>query len=65
VSQNNRGASPPDKGEYRPQGGEGVGVKKSQIIWFNSAPEAHASLNKILKPGDVILFQNDWGDQYV
>ena len=36
-----------------------------QIIWFNSAPEAHAGLKNILKPGDVILFQNDWGDQYV
>jgi len=39
--------------------------KKPQIIWFNSALEAHAGLKDILKPGDVILFQNDWGDQYL
>lgn len=36
-----------------------------QLIWFSTAQEAHAALPKILKPGDVILFQNDWGDQYV
>ncbi len=35
------------------------------IFWFNSAPEAHAALKNILKPGDVILFQNDWGDNYL
>lgn len=39
--------------------------KKPQIIWYNTAQEAHASLSKILKPNDVILFQNDWGDQYL
>jgi UDP-N-acetylmuramoyl-tripeptide--D-alanyl-D-alanine ligase len=38
---------------------------KTQIIWFNTALEAHAALATILKPGDVILFQNDWGDQYI
>lgn len=35
------------------------------IIWFNTAEEAHKSLGNILKPEDVILFQNDWGDQYL
>ncbi len=40
-------------------------AKKPQIIWFDSALEAHAALKNILKPGDVILFQNDWGDQYI
>ena len=38
---------------------------KPEIIWFNTAQEAHQSLPKILKPGDVVLFQNDWGDQYL
>ncbi|OGB70389.1 hypothetical protein A2Y26_00230 [candidate division CPR2 bacterium GWD2_39_7] len=37
----------------------------SQIIWFDTAEEAHQALGGILKPNDVILFQNDWGDQYV
>lgn len=52
---------------------EGInGSTKSQvpstnpaIILFNTAQEAHAGLKDILKPGDVILFQNDWGDQYL
>jgi UDP-N-acetylmuramyl pentapeptide synthase len=34
-------------------------------IWFDTVQEAHASLDKILKPGDVVLFQNDWGDSYL
>lgn len=39
--------------------------KSENIIWFNSALEAHAALKNILKPNDVILFQNDWGDNYL
>jgi len=39
--------------------------ENTKIIWFNSALEAHAGLKNILKPGDVVLFQNDWGDQYL
>jgi len=42
-----------------------MGVKKPEIIIFDSATEAHAALGKILKPNDVIVFQNDWGDQYI
>lgn len=41
------------------------GKTAPQIIWFNSAQEAHASLGKILKPKDVVVFQNDWGDNYL
>jgi UDP-N-acetylmuramoyl-tripeptide--D-alanyl-D-alanine ligase len=44
---------------------EEKGFKKEDIIWFDTADEAHKSLGNILKPGDVILFQNDWGDQYL
>ncbi len=39
--------------------------KRLDTIWFRTAEEAHANLGKILKPGDVVVFQNDWGDQYV
>jgi hypothetical protein len=54
--------SPPKVGGVpRVAGGGGTPM----IIRFNSALEAHAGLKNILKPGDVILFQNDWGDQYV
>lgn len=38
---------------------------ESKIIWFNTAIDAHASLPNIMKENDVILFQNDWGDQYI
>ena len=36
-----------------------------QPIWFNTAQEAHANLGNILKANDVVVFQNDWGDQYL
>jgi UDP-N-acetylmuramoyl-tripeptide--D-alanyl-D-alanine ligase len=35
------------------------------ILWFETAQEAHTSLGSILKPNDVVVFQNDWGDQYI
>ena len=38
---------------------------QDKIKWFNSAQEAHSALQTILQPNDVILFQNDWGDQYL
>lgn len=41
------------------------GFSNNNIIWFDSATEAHESLGQILQPNDVILFQNDWGDQYL
>ena len=42
------------------------GIKnENKIIWFNTTQEAHASLGKILQANDVIVFQNDWGDNYV
>lgn len=34
------------------------------IMWFKDALHAHAALAGILKSGDVILFQNDWPDNY-
>jgi UDP-N-acetylmuramoyl-tripeptide--D-alanyl-D-alanine ligase len=42
-----------------------LGLAMTQVVWFNTVLEAHAALKNILKPGDVILFQNDWGDQYI
>lgn len=42
-----------------------AGFDSGNIIWFETAQKAHESLSKILKPNDVILFQNDWGDQYL
>lgn len=46
-----------------------AGLKKSgyqgEILWYENTSEAHGSLGKILAPGDVILFQNDWPDNYI
>jgi len=41
-----------------------LGFPKEAVRVFPSAPEAHAALPDILKRGDVILFQNDWPDNY-
>ncbi len=42
-----------------------AGFDKKKIIWFETAPAAHKSLTKIIKNGDLVMFQNDWGDQYL
>jgi hypothetical protein len=65
LTKENLRSSPPLQGGVPPLGGEVVGVSRPDIVWFDTAQEAHAALPKILKPGDVILFQNDWGDQYL
>lgn len=41
------------------------GFAKEEVVWFNSATDAHKALSGILKPNDVILFQNDWTDNYL
>jgi UDP-N-acetylmuramoyl-tripeptide--D-alanyl-D-alanine ligase len=41
------------------------GFPAENIKKFNSMPELHNSLFGILKEGDVILFQNDWPDNYL
>lgn len=40
------------------------GFPDNRIQWFNSFPETQAELKKNLKPNDVVLFQNDWPDNY-
>ncbi|MBI2010931.1 MAG: UDP-N-acetylmuramoyl-tripeptide--D-alanyl-D-alanine ligase [Candidatus Colwellbacteria bacterium] len=40
------------------------GFKPDDIMWFESTEEAYSSLTNILKAGDVVLFQNDWPDNY-
>lgn len=50
---------------YIAEGLLSAGYNKEDIIWFATATEAHQALGGILKPNDVILFQNDWGDQYL
>ncbi|MEK7102888.1 MAG: UDP-N-acetylmuramoyl-tripeptide--D-alanyl-D-alanine ligase [Patescibacteria group bacterium] len=44
------------------------GLKESrfngEIIWFDDALAAFAALPALTLPGDVVLLQNDWPDQY-
>ncbi len=42
-----------------------AGFNKKNIIWFDSMMEAQNNLGSIVKSGDVVLFQNDWPDNYV
>jgi UDP-N-acetylmuramoyl-tripeptide--D-alanyl-D-alanine ligase len=41
------------------------GFVQSNIIWFDTAEHAHQELSSILQGGDVVLFQNDWPDNYL
>ena len=40
-------------------------LDQHKIVWFDSAPMAHLTLPEILKSGDVVMFQNDWPDNYI
>ncbi|PIT94169.1 hypothetical protein COU00_00645 [Candidatus Falkowbacteria bacterium CG10_big_fil_rev_8_21_14_0_10_43_11] len=41
------------------------GFDKKNIICFDGAASAHAGIKNITKAGDVVLFQNDWPDNYL
>jgi UDP-N-acetylmuramoyl-tripeptide--D-alanyl-D-alanine ligase len=41
------------------------GFNKEHIKWYKSAEDAHADMAHIVQPDDVVLFQNDWPDNYV
>ncbi|MDR0651581.1 MAG: hypothetical protein LBG59_09655 [Candidatus Peribacteria bacterium] len=41
-----------------------VGYSAEKIKIFPSALEAHKALSSLLKKGDVMVFQNDWTDNY-
>jgi len=40
------------------------GFDKKNIIWFDSATEMHEGIKGVVERGDVVLFQNDWTDNY-
>ena len=46
------------------KGLEAAGFGTARILAFETSGEAHAALPGILRDGDVILFQNDWPDNY-
>lgn len=41
------------------------GFGKENIRWYKSSESAHADMANIVKPNDVVLFQNDWPDNYI
>ncbi len=40
------------------------GFKEKNIRWYETAAAAHADMGSIVEPNDVVLFQNDWPDNY-
>jgi len=38
---------------------------ESHLRWFASAAELFAGVKTLARPGDVVLFQNDWPDNYL
>ena len=50
--------------EFIAQGLTEQGFRPDAIMWFETTEEAYSSLVNILKAGDVVLFQNDWPDNY-
>lgn len=37
---------------------------EERILWYDTAQKAHAAVPALVQPNDVILFQNDWPDNY-
>lgn len=35
-----------------------------EVLWFDDGPKAFSALPHLTVPGDVVLLQNDWPDQY-
>jgi len=40
------------------------GFKKDALLWYKSSTAAHADMGNIVRPNDVVVFQNDWPDNY-
>lgn len=41
-----------------------AGFPQAKIEWFEDVSAAHAALPSLLRAGDVVLFQNDWPENY-
>lgn len=40
------------------------GFPEKNIRWYETAQAAHEDLKNVVKSGNVVLFQNDWADNY-
>ncbi len=50
--------------EYIREGLLSKGFSEDNLTIYPSADSAHSDIKNILKPGDIIIFQNDWTDNY-
>ena len=50
---------------YIAEGLKRTNFDERNLKWFATAQEAHASMSVMIQPGDVVLFQNDWPDNYL
>ncbi len=50
---------------YIAEGLEKQGFSSDDIMWFDTSQAARESLPNIVRAGDVILFQNDWPENYI
>ena len=50
--------------EYIREGLLSKGFSEDNLTIYPTADSAHSDIKNILKPGDVIIFQNDWTDNY-
>ncbi len=41
------------------------GFKPENLMYYSTAQEAHADLVNVIKPGDAVMFQNDWPENYL
>lgn len=37
---------------------------KKNLFWFEKREQAHQAIRGIIRPGDVLMFQNDWPENY-
>jgi len=42
-----------------------AGFPEDKILWFDTAEAAQKGVGELARAGDVILFQNDWTDNYI
>ena len=50
---------------YIKEGLSAVGFPEASTLVYKSTAEAHAALAGVVKKDDVVLFQNDWTDNYL
>lgn len=50
--------------KYIAEGLEEGKFPQNNLLWFNQREQAHQAIKGIIRRGDVLLFQNDWPENY-